>query len=132
MNRADSLTLTTQGIGFTQQNCVCFLKILTFHSLFQELINQYQTCQDLLECISHGDSKYGNEIQQILKKNTKFVKCLTCRLHSPAVQKVLKNVLTLLFSLTLSGLVDFGMVTRPFCKNVTWKKVQGKYYKVIW
>ena len=35
------LTLTTLGIGFTEQNCVCFLKILTFQRLFQELLNQY-------------------------------------------------------------------------------------------
>ena len=33
-----TLTLTTRGIGFTEQNCVCFLKILTFHRLFQELL----------------------------------------------------------------------------------------------
>ena len=36
-----NLTLTTRGIGFTVQNCVCFLKIITFHKLFQELLNQY-------------------------------------------------------------------------------------------
>ena len=35
------LTLTTRGIGFTEQNCVCFLKIITLHRLFQELLNQY-------------------------------------------------------------------------------------------
>ena len=36
-----TLTLTTRGIGFTEQNCVCFLKMLTFHRLFKELLNQY-------------------------------------------------------------------------------------------
>ena len=58
------LTLTTRGIGFTEQNYVCFLKILTFHRLFQELLNQYQTCWYLFQCIYHGGSKYGHKIPQ--------------------------------------------------------------------
>ena len=29
-----------------------------------ELMNQYQACLHLFECISHGDSKYGNEIKK--------------------------------------------------------------------
>ena len=57
-------TYHAEGIGFTERNCVCFLKILTFHSLFQELLNQYKACWYLFDCISHGDSEYGNEIQQ--------------------------------------------------------------------
>ena len=35
------LTLNTLGIGFTERNGVCFLTILTFRRLFQELLNQY-------------------------------------------------------------------------------------------
>ena len=58
------LSLTTWGIGFTEQNSVYFLEILTFPRLFQESLNQYQACLDSVECISHGDSKYGHEIPQ--------------------------------------------------------------------
>ena len=46
------------GHWFTEQNCVCFLKILTFHRLFQELLNQCQACLYLFECVSHCDFKY--------------------------------------------------------------------------
>ena len=56
------LTLTTRGIGFTEQNCVCFLKIRIFPRLFQELLNQYH-----FKCISHGDAKCGYEILQFRK-----------------------------------------------------------------
>ena len=58
------LTLTTRGIGFIEQNYVCFLKILTFHRLFQELLNQYQACWYLSTCIFHCGSKYSPVISQ--------------------------------------------------------------------
>ena len=40
-----------------------FHKTFKFQSLFHDSLNQYQACWYLFECISHGDSKYGNEIQ---------------------------------------------------------------------
>ena len=38
---------------------VLFLEILKI----QRFLNQYQACLYLFECISHGDSKYSNEVQ---------------------------------------------------------------------
>ena len=81
-----------RGIGFTEQNCVCLLKILTFHGLFQELLNQYLACWYLFECIPHGDSEHGNEILTFV---TKFVHFLTCRLHSAAWKALTLTVLPL-------------------------------------
>ena len=87
-----TLTLTTQGIGFTEQNSVKFLKILTFHMLFQELQNLYYACWYLFKCISHGDAKYCNEIQQFLHvfqicKLFDLSSALAC--HVESVQDVL-------------------------------------------
>ena len=52
------------AIGFTEQHCVYYLTNLKFEQLFHELMNQYQACLYLFECISHSDSKYGHEIPQ--------------------------------------------------------------------
>ena len=49
-----------RGQCFTKQISVCFLKILKLFTSF----HQYQARWYLFECISPGDSKYGNEIQQ--------------------------------------------------------------------
>ena len=35
-------------------------KWVKFDNLFQELLNRYQACLYLFECISHDDSGYGN------------------------------------------------------------------------
>ena len=77
------LTLTTLGIfGFTAQNCVCVLKILTFQRLFQELLNQYPACLYLTECMCHCGSKYDHEILQFWPFfPKKIVKFLTCRIN---------------------------------------------------
>ena len=40
-----------------------FLKILKFHKLFHELLNKYQACLYLLECIFNGDLTNSNKIQ---------------------------------------------------------------------
>ena len=47
------LALTTRaGIGFTAQNCVCFLTFLMkFLRLFHELMNQYQACLYLVPMV---------------------------------------------------------------------------------
>ena len=37
-------------------------KFLHFNDFSRILFNQYQACLYLFECISDGDSKYGNEI----------------------------------------------------------------------
>ena len=50
-------------------------------------MNQYQACLYSVECISHGDSKYGHDIPQFRYVFTKFVKFMTCRLHSPAARE---------------------------------------------
>ena len=41
------------GLGFTEQNSVCFLTFLKFQRLFHELMSQYQACLYLSECIFH-------------------------------------------------------------------------------
>ena len=48
------------GIGFTEQNCVCFLTYLKFEQLFHKLMNQ--SIPGMFVLISFGDSKYGHEI----------------------------------------------------------------------
>ena len=85
------LTLTTRGIGFTEQNCVCFLKILTFYRLFQELLNQYQAYLYSVKCISQGDSKYGYEIPKCWHFLPNLLNCGR-RLHSPAAWKTLSLI----------------------------------------
>ena len=40
----------------------CFLKFLDFLHVFHELMNQYQACLYLSECISHDDFKLCHEI----------------------------------------------------------------------
>ena len=45
-------------IGFTMQNRFYFLKIPNFQRLFQELLNQYQACWYLFECISNKFTKW--------------------------------------------------------------------------
>ena len=52
------------GLGFTEQKSVCFLIFPKFQRLFHELMNQYQACLYLSECIFHGGFKYGHEIPQ--------------------------------------------------------------------
>ena len=57
------------GIGSTEQNCVCFLTFQRlFQRLFHEIMNQYQACVYLSECIFHCGFKYGHEIPQFRKK----------------------------------------------------------------
>ena len=73
------------GFGFTEQKSVCFLTYLKFGQLFHELMNQYQACLYLFQCISHGDSKYGHEIP----KCCNFWNFWPCRVHSPAAWKAL-------------------------------------------
>ena len=53
------------------------------------LINQYQACLYLSECIFHCGFTYGHEIPQFRHFFTYFVTILTCRLHSPAALKAL-------------------------------------------
>ena len=55
ISRIFTLTLIyNAGIRFTHGKSFCFLKFLIFH----ELMNQYQVCLYLFECISHVDPKY--------------------------------------------------------------------------
>ena len=78
------------GLGFTEQKSVCFLIFLKFQRLFHELMNQYQACFYLSECIFHCGFTYGQEIPQFRHVFTNFVTFLTCRLLSPAAWKALK------------------------------------------
>ena len=82
------LTFTTQALVLLSK-IVCFLTFLKFYQLFHELINKYQACLYLFQCISHGGSKYGHEIPQFWLFFTKFVKFLTRHLHSSASWKAL-------------------------------------------
>ena len=82
------------GIDFTEQKLfLCFIIFLKFQCVFHELMNKYQACLYSVECISHGDFKYGLEISQSWIFLTKSVNLLTCRLHSPATWKALRSVL---------------------------------------
>ena len=47
-------------IGFTEQNCVCFLTFLTFSRLFHKLMNQYQACLYIFHCGSNLVMKFHN------------------------------------------------------------------------
>ena len=75
------------GIGFTEQKSVCFLTFLKFQRLFYELMNQYQACLYLSECIFHCGFKYGHEIPQF-QKNLQILlwfdlsSALVCRVES--------------------------------------------------
>ena len=42
-----------------------FSKFSQFQRLFYKILNQYQACLYLFECIFHGDSKYSNEVQKL-------------------------------------------------------------------
>ena len=49
-----------------------FLDHPKFEQLFHELLKQYQSYLYLFECITHGHSKYGNEIPQFFSFFTTF------------------------------------------------------------
>ena len=51
------------GIGFTEQRDFYFLQFFEFWCLFHDLMNRYQACLYLFECIFHGNSKYSNDIE---------------------------------------------------------------------
>ena len=75
------------GFGFTAQNCSCFLTFLKFWRLFHELMNQYQACLYLSQCIFHCGFKYGHEILQFLHFYkfwyiSDLSSALTCRVES--------------------------------------------------
>ena len=42
----------------------CFVKFSNFQRLFHKLLNQYQACLYLFECIFQGDSKYSHLIPE--------------------------------------------------------------------
>ena len=52
------------GLGFTEQKSAYFLTYLKFQRLFREVMNQYQACLYLSECIFHCGFKYACEILQ--------------------------------------------------------------------
>ena len=72
------LTITTRALVLVSK-VVDISEILTA-ILFHELMNQYQACLYLSDCIFHCGSKYGYEIP--IYNFTNFVKFLNCRLHS--------------------------------------------------
>ena len=55
--------LNTMHTGFIMKQTFYFHKILKFKSLFHKLLNQYQACLYLFECIFNDDSKYSNKMQ---------------------------------------------------------------------
>ena len=57
-----TLLNVTRALVLLSKSLVYFLKFLKFLLVFHELMNQYQACLYSLECISHGDSKYGHEM----------------------------------------------------------------------
>ena len=81
------LTITTRALVLVSK-VVDISEILTA-ILFHELMNQYQACLYLSDCIFHCGFKYVHEIPQFQHFFTIFVKFLTCRLHSPAAWKAL-------------------------------------------
>ena len=54
---------------------------MKFEQLFHELMNQYQACLYLFECISHGDSKYDHEIPKCCEI-VDVSSALACRMES--------------------------------------------------
>ena len=83
------LTLRTRGLVLLSENMFDLLYFWNFKRLFHELMNQYQTCLYLTECIFHCGFKYGYEIPRFGFFFKHFVNLFTCRLHSPAAWKAL-------------------------------------------
>ena len=72
---------------------------LPFQGLFPELLNQYQACLYLFECISHAESKYVNEIKPFwyFRFVFDFLIYLLCVPPSGQVDVILQEVSSALF-----------------------------------
>ena len=112
-----ALTLTTRGIGFTEQNCVFFSQNSNISQVISGITKPIPGMFVLIWMPFSWWIQLLSRDSTMLKKLQLFLNFLTCRLHSPATWKAL-NLITA-FTLTLHPELDSSYImTSLSCATV--------------